>query len=215
MTRTLTPIYVSVDIEADGPIPGPHSMLSLGAAAFDITPGPTDWFTPISTFEINLQPLPGSHPDPDTAAWWKARPEAYAAATRNPQDPATAIPKFTAWLRQLPGKPVCVAYPAGFDYTFVHWYNTRFDPQGDPFGFSCLDIKTLVAAALDIPFHAVSKRRIPADWFKPLVLAPDGRRLMLGKAPAHTHEALQDAIGQGILFINAHSAAALNVAGSR
>ena len=27
--------YVSIDIEADGPIPGTYSMLSLGAAAFD------------------------------------------------------------------------------------------------------------------------------------------------------------------------------------
>ncbi|MGW2856497.1 hypothetical protein ACWDAZ_32565, partial [Streptomyces sp. NPDC001215] len=25
-------LYISVDIEADGPIPGPYSMLSLGAA---------------------------------------------------------------------------------------------------------------------------------------------------------------------------------------
>lgn len=28
-------IYVSVDIEADGPIPGPHSMLSIGAVAYN------------------------------------------------------------------------------------------------------------------------------------------------------------------------------------
>jgi hypothetical protein len=28
-------IYISTDIEADGPIPGPHSMLSIGAAASD------------------------------------------------------------------------------------------------------------------------------------------------------------------------------------
>jgi hypothetical protein len=27
-------IYISTDIEADGPIPGPNSMLSFGSAAF-------------------------------------------------------------------------------------------------------------------------------------------------------------------------------------
>ena len=27
-------IYVSTDVETDGPIPGPYSMLSLGSAAF-------------------------------------------------------------------------------------------------------------------------------------------------------------------------------------
>ena len=29
-------IYLSVDVEADGPIPGPYSMLSFGIAAFSI-----------------------------------------------------------------------------------------------------------------------------------------------------------------------------------
>lgn len=27
-------IYISTDIEADGPIPGPHSMLSFASAAY-------------------------------------------------------------------------------------------------------------------------------------------------------------------------------------
>ena len=27
-------VYVSTDVETDGPIPGPHSMLSFGSAAF-------------------------------------------------------------------------------------------------------------------------------------------------------------------------------------
>ena len=30
--RVKPSLYISVDIEADGPIPGPYSMLSLGAA---------------------------------------------------------------------------------------------------------------------------------------------------------------------------------------
>lgn len=30
----MSEIYVSTDVEADGPIPGPHSMLSLGSAAY-------------------------------------------------------------------------------------------------------------------------------------------------------------------------------------
>ena len=38
MKIVLPEIYVSIDVEADGPIPGDHSMLSLGAAAFS-----ADW----------------------------------------------------------------------------------------------------------------------------------------------------------------------------
>ena len=49
-------IYVSTDVEADGPIPGPNSMLSFGSAAYtsgkeligtfsaNPTGGPTKWW---------------------------------------------------------------------------------------------------------------------------------------------------------------------------
>ncbi|SEI19125.1 hypothetical protein SAMN05192544_103397 [Paraburkholderia hospita] len=30
-----TEIYVSTDVEVDGPIPGPHSMLSFASAAYE------------------------------------------------------------------------------------------------------------------------------------------------------------------------------------
>ncbi len=42
--------YVSVDIEADGPVPGLHSMLSLGAVAHD-----SNALTDISHFSGKLK----------------------------------------------------------------------------------------------------------------------------------------------------------------
>ena len=50
----MTEIYVSTDVETDGPIPGPHSMLSLGSAAY------TADKTLVSTFSANLETLPGA-----------------------------------------------------------------------------------------------------------------------------------------------------------
>lgn len=41
-------IYVSTDVETDGPIPGPHSMLSFGSAACLADK------TLVSTFTVNL-----------------------------------------------------------------------------------------------------------------------------------------------------------------
>jgi hypothetical protein len=38
-------IYVSTDVEADGPIPGPHSMLSMGSAAYAADGKLMDTFT--------------------------------------------------------------------------------------------------------------------------------------------------------------------------
>jgi hypothetical protein len=72
-----TEIYVSVDVEADGPIPGPYSMLSVGAAAFNPDK------TLVSTFEANLETLPGASQDPETLEWWKAQPEAWEMCRRN------------------------------------------------------------------------------------------------------------------------------------
>jgi hypothetical protein len=54
-------IYFSTDIESDGPIPGPHSMLSFASAAV----GPAGKL--IGTFSANLELLPGATPDPRTA----------------------------------------------------------------------------------------------------------------------------------------------------
>ena len=51
-------IYVSTDVEADGPIPGPHSMLSVGSAAFTLDK------QLLSTFEVNLETLDGAVPHP-------------------------------------------------------------------------------------------------------------------------------------------------------
>lgn len=176
----MSEIYVSTDVETDGPIPGPHSMLSFGAAAF------TRDKQLIATFEANLQTLPDATGHPDTMAWWQTQPEAWAAHRENPRDPAQAMPEFVAWLKALPGKPVFVGYPAGFDFLFVYWYLIRFAGES-PFSFSALDIKSFAMAVLHTDYRATTKRNMPKSWFDKL---------------PHTHKALDDAIGQGALFCN-------------
>lgn len=58
-------IYVSTDIESDGPIPGPHPMLSFGSAAFRADK------SLVSTFRAILHLLPDAKGDPKTMEWWK------------------------------------------------------------------------------------------------------------------------------------------------
>ena len=93
---------------------------------------------------------------------------------------------YVAWLKALPGKPVFVGYPAGFDFLFVYWYLIRFAGES-PFSFSALDIKSYAMAVLGRPFRETTKRNMPREWFS-------GR--------PHTHKALDDALGQGELFCN-------------
>jgi hypothetical protein len=173
-------INVSTDIETDGPIPGPHSMLSFGSAAFRADK------TLVGTFSANLAELPGAAGHPETMAWWQTQPEAWAACRQDVRDPAEVMPEYVRWLKGLPGKPVFVAYPAAFDFLFVYWYLIRFASES-PFSHSACDIKTYAMAVLGTEYRQSTKRNMPKRWFN--------------DAP-HTHVALDDAIGQGLLFCN-------------
>ena len=56
-------VYVVTDIEVDGFVPGPHSMLALGSVAVTAA-GEQVW-----EFEAVLERLPGAQPDPATWEW--------------------------------------------------------------------------------------------------------------------------------------------------
>src|SRR5208337_5006038 len=96
----MSEIYVSTDIESDGPIPGLNSMLSFGSAAY------TADKKIVGTFEANLHTLPGSSGDLETMKWWESQPEAWVAHRKDLQEPAEAMKAYVTWLKSLPGKPV-------------------------------------------------------------------------------------------------------------
>ena len=173
-------IYVSTDVEADGPIPGLHSMLSLGSAAFQADG------SQLATFSANLELLPGAGGNPETMKWWKKHREAWQACRKELQSPSAVMAAYVAWLEALPGRPVFVGYPACYDFMFVYWYLIRFVGRS-PFSFSALDIKTMAMTMLGKDFHASTKKQMPKDWFGPTL---------------HSHVALTDAIEQGVLFCN-------------
>ncbi len=173
-------VYVSTDVEVDGPIPGPHSLLSLGSAAYLADK------TLVSTFVVNLEPLSGAAGHPDTLAWWASHPEAWDACRRDPRPPAAAMVDYVAWLDALPGPPVFVGYPAAFDFLFVYWYLMRFVGRS-PFSFAALDIKTMAMVMLRSDYRRSTKRNMPRRWFDML---------------PHSHVALDDALEQGALFCN-------------
>lgn len=176
----MSEIYVSTDVEVDGPIPGPHSMLSLGSAAY--LPDKTL----VSTFSVNLELLPEACGHPDTMAWWAQRPEAWAASRLNCRPPQEGMTDYVAWLETLPARPVFVGYPAAFDFLFVYWYLIRFVGRS-PFSFSALDIKTMAMVMMGKEYHRSTKKHMPKRWFDEL---------------PHKHVALDDAVEQGALFCN-------------
>ncbi|MBL8152208.1 MAG: 3'-5' exoribonuclease [Blastocatellia bacterium] len=173
-------VYVSTDIETDGPIPGCNSMLSFGSAAYLADK------TLIATFSANLETLPDAMGDPKTMQWWKNQPEAWKACREDLQTPVEAMKEYLKWLKSLPGRVVFVGYPAAFDFMFVYWYLIKFTGES-PFSHSALDIKTLAMALLSLDYRDSVKKNMPKHWF-------DDHR--------HTHKALDDAVEQGALFCN-------------
>lgn len=173
-------IYVSTDVEATGPIPGPYSMLSFGSVAFN-TNGDI-----IDTFERNLKELPDAIRHPKTMEFWDVQKEAWEYCRKNTVEPRLAMCQYSGWLTNLPGKPVFVGYPAGFDFLYIYWYLINFTGYS-PFSFSALDIKTYAMAMLGTNFRQTVKRRMPREWFT--------------KTP-HNHKAIDDALGQGEMFMN-------------
>lgn len=181
-------LYFSVDVETDGPIPGPNSMLSFGAAAFL-----RGQKKPVDTWISNLEILPGAMGDPETMAWWKHsdRAAAWKACRENPAKPEEELAGFVDWVERISktfgAEPVFVAYPAGFDFLFIYWYMMKFVGRS-PFSFSALDIKSFAMSLLKLDYRNCTKRNFPKKWFAPNTV--------------HTHIALDDAIEQGMMFMN-------------
>ncbi|MYX34527.1 exonuclease [Streptomyces sp. SID8377] len=180
-------LYISVDIEADGPIPGPYSMLSLGAAVAGRQD--TGRFTAADperdTFYRELRPT-GTETAPQALA---VSGLDRARQTAEGSEPAAAMAEFTACVRagSEDAQPVKTGYPAGYDWMLLYWHLIRFTGSS-PFGHSgCLDMKTMYATKAGVPLRAVAKGTMPRE---------------LRSRRRHTHHALDDAIEQAELFAN-------------
>lgn len=122
MNTILPEIFVAVDVEADGPIPGPYSMLSLGMAVVG---------RPDLGFYTEIQPISDHYLDRALEVSGLDRNKLIAEAPL----PELAMREAARWingLRKL-GRPVFLAAPAVWDGMFVHWYFLRFTGSS-PFG---------------------------------------------------------------------------------
>jgi DNA polymerase III epsilon subunit-like protein len=129
-------IFVSVDVETAGPIPGEYSLLSIGACSV---------FGPEETFACELKPISDKF-DPKALEVTGLSLEMLA---QTGDDPRLAMDKFAQWLAALTGddgEVVFVGFNAPFDWSFVNYYFHRFLGH-NPFGFTALDIKAMYMGA--------------------------------------------------------------------
>lgn len=189
MNGSTSEVYVSVDVEADGPVPGPFSMVSLGACAAALR-GSGGHIVVIDperhTFYRELQPI--------SERW---DPEALAVSGLSREylqehgaEPAAAMHDFVEWIdalsKEYRARPVFAAYPLAFDWQFVYYYLVVYATRS-PFGHSAhFDMKTAYALLGGTAVRDAVKRNMP--------------RGILGSR-RHTHNALEDAQGQADLLV--------------
>jgi hypothetical protein len=122
--------YVMVDVEADGPIPGDYSMVSLGAV---IVEPQLD-----RTFYGKLKPISEKFIPEALAVSGFTREETLAF-----DDPQAVIESFARWLADnCKGRMMFISDNNGFDWQFINWYFHHFT-GGNPFGFSSTNLGSL------------------------------------------------------------------------
>ena len=125
-------VFISVDVETAGPIPGEFSLLSIGAClVYDTS----------TTFECQLKPI-SDYADPKAL---EVSGLSLETLCRTGVEPVQAMTQFTDWIGDATGPdadPVFVGFNAPFDWSFVNYYLHRFTGV-NPFGFTALDIKAL------------------------------------------------------------------------
>lgn len=143
-------VWLSFDVEATGPVPGLHSMISLGISAWrscnhsdlddmghckacghagDLGPPFRFRFQSVGSFSVNIRELDYCTWDPDTHKWWHDHMQAAAlvVTTEHPSEPREAMEKLMDFLEGLPkDEHIWAAYPATFDMPFVRYYAQRF-----------------------------------------------------------------------------------------
>ncbi len=167
-------LYVSVDVETSGPVPGIYSLLSIGACVVS---------EPAQSIYLELQP-DGLQHDPEAVAVTGldlTRLETEGLA------PQTAMLKLEQWLNQVCStdqKVVFVGLNAPFDWSFINYYFHKYSGT-NPFGFSALDMKAYYMGVTGCRWRETKSSQMTA-------------RFTPKSAP--NHNALDDARFQGELF---------------
>jgi DNA polymerase III epsilon subunit-like protein len=169
MTMHKPELYVAVDVEADGPIPGSYSMLSIGMAVV----GHDEW-----SYYSELKPISD-----------KYVPEALKVSgldrdrlLREAPEAEDVMREASEWVEGLRahGRPVFLAAPAVWDGMFVHWYFVRYTGRS-PFG----------ATGAGIDLRSYWMGHTGAEWtdsHKSKI-----KEVLSVRGFPHTHNALDDA----------------------
>jgi hypothetical protein len=144
-------LYISVDIETDGPIPGDNNMVTIGAVPVARNGKDGRWYIGTETFYSRLERRPNAVSDKQTMEWWREQAhkmyeEAFLAQPRT--HPMNAMQDFVDWTRELhtltykTDEVILAAAPIMFDGMWVRWYLEHYLGSSRPFSHRGLDMKS-------------------------------------------------------------------------
>ncbi|MHB8358514.1 MAG: 3'-5' exonuclease [Thermoplasmataceae archaeon] len=165
--------FISVDIEASGPIPFEYSMLSIGACLVEKRE---------VSFYIEISPINDNFVEEAMFVNKLSMNNLKDSGT----EPRLAMELFQEWILMHLGqkKPVFVGFNAPFDWQFVNWYFIHY-LGSNPFGVNALDIKAYYMGLTGTSWSETSFSRLPKQL----------RTREIGK-----HNALADAVYQAEIF---------------
>lgn len=167
-------LYVSVDVETSGPVPGIYSLLSIGACLVS---------DPTQAIYIELQPDGLKH---DLEALLVTGLDLTKLESEG-LPPQVAMLELENWLAQVcpvGQKAVFVGLNAPFDWSFINYYFHKY-AGSNPFGFTAVDMKAYYMGATNCRWEETKSSKMTA-------------RLNPQSSP--NHNALDDAQFQAELF---------------
>lgn len=145
-------MFISIDVETSGPIPGEFSLLSIGACHVD---------DEALVFSCELQPI-NNNADPKAL---EVSGLSLDTLSRTGRPPKEAMVEFAAWIRETIGDdatPIFIGFNAPFDWSFINYYFHKFTGT-NPFGFSALDIKAYYMGATGGSWKETRSSAIESD----------------------------------------------------
>ncbi len=180
-------IYISGDVEFDGPLVGRNSMTSFALTVAGRHRAGGEFERPLPDdpyYRTLLRPI-GFDYDPETFAVSGLNRRDLMSAGTEPVEAMTSASRFVA---EAAGdaKPVLVLHPVAVDWAWLHYYWTRFDPNGCPFGYNAaVDLRSIYMGMSGVDYVGSAPKRMPESFRTDL---------------PHTHDALDDARHQGAIF---------------
>ena len=155
-------VFISIDVEASGSVPGMFNLVSVGATAVRKTDG--RWTLDPDDLYFELKPVFDGF-DPEAMAIHGISREHLEATGLETRE---AMEKLRSWSLERAGgpdsRPVFVGHNALFDWAYINHY---FKHTGvvNPYGYDGLDTKALSMGTLGIPWRQANKsvlqKRLP------------------------------------------------------